>query len=116
MNDIKDLLHEWGLNAYAALAGLIGGFIAITMDEKQVSFRSALTQVASALAFSGYGTEWLAKWWNLENNPSTCGLLGLCLGICGLYLSRGVLKVGKKFSKNPINFIKKGGDNDVADN
>jgi hypothetical protein len=113
--DIKEKFSEWGINAIAATAALIGSFIHITMDEKQLSFRSALAQIISAFAFGGYGTEWFAKWLGFEEKASVCGLLGLCLGICGIYAARGVIKIGKRFESNPVKFIKnKGGDN-VAD-
>lgn len=104
--DIKDNLSEWGVNAIALIAGLMGGLVAIAMSEKVISFRSALSQVITAATFSGYGTEMLAKWWGLDSNPSVCGLIGLCLGICGMYVARGVIRIGKRFEKNPTNFLK----------
>ena len=116
--DIKKLLADWGFNAVALVAGTIGSVVKLTLDDKEISFRSAIAQVSASMAFSGYGTEWLAKWFHLEANPSACGFLGLCLGICGLYVAKGVTKWGKKFEKDPESFIKtKGGlKDDISDN
>lgn len=107
--DIKERLAEWGINAIAAAASMVGGLIAITMNDKEISFRSAMAQILCAVGFAGFGAELFAKWLRLDAMPSVCGLLGLVLGLCGLFIAKGVLKIGKKFEKNPEAFIKKGG-------
>ncbi len=115
--DIKKILSDWGVNAIALMAGTIGGLIAIVLSDQDISFRSAVAQILCAIAFSGYGAERVAIWLNWQNNPSACGLLGLCLGISGLLLARGVINMGKRFAKDPVKFIKtKGGNDDVASN
>lgn len=105
--DIKSKLAEWGISAIALVAGLIGGFIAITMSEKETSFRNAVSQIITAAAFSGYGTEWVSKWFRLDFTPSIYGIIGLCLGICGMYVARGIIKIGKRFEANPTNILNK---------
>lgn len=112
--DIQERLSEWGVNAIATVAGMIGGLITIALNEKGMSFKSAIAQMLCAMAFSAFGTELFAKWLHLDSMPSICGLLGLILGLCGMFLAKGVLKVGKKFEKNPGQFIKKGGTDGIT--
>lgn len=115
--NIQLVLAEWGINAIAMVAGTIGGYIILTLDNKEISFRNASCQIVSSMAFSGYGTEWLIKWFRLEPSPSATGFVGLCFGICGLYAAKGVIKWGQKFAKDPISFIKnKGGLNNDNSN
>lgn len=110
---IKETLAEWGINAIALVAGFIGAFIAVTISEKEISFRSAMAQISCAIGFAGYGAEWLGQKLHLSGSPSACGLMGLVLGICGLYVARGIIKYGKAFEKNPTSFIPKPKSDDV---
>lgn len=114
--DIKERLAEWGINAIASAGSMIGGLIALTTNDKEVSFRSAIAQMLCAVGFAGFGAEFVAKWLRLEAVPSVFGLLGLVLGICGLFIAKGFLYLGKEFAKNPRAFFKKGGKDDLANN
>lgn len=64
--NIKELLADWGINAIALVAAMIGGLLHVVMDENQFSYKSACAQILSATAFGGYGTEWLIKWLGWE--------------------------------------------------
>jgi len=114
--DIKKQFAEWGINAIAAVAAFFGAIIYLTVSEKEFRFRESIGQVISALAFAGWGTEFVVKWLRQESSPSVCGLLGLAIGICGLFAAKGVIKLGKRFEADPAAFLTKKGKNDVADN
>ena len=113
--DVKKFLSEIGINAIALLAGAIGGLIAVVMSEKQVSFRSALAQILCAVAFAGYGAERVVIWLDWQSNPSATGLLGLCLGLTGMQVARGISNWMRRFEKDPVSFIKNKGGSNVAD-
>lgn len=106
--DLKELMEGFGVNPIGAVGGIIGGVITIVMNKDNKSWRMAVAQMLSAISFSSWGTEWVAnlggKWLSLNETPSTYGLTGLCLGLCGMMLVRGVRSIGNSFEKNPFNF------------
>lgn len=104
--DFKEILIEWGLNPISIVAGAIGGLISVVMNEKEFSFRRAAAQVLSALAFSGYGTDWFISWLGWEEKLSYIGMVGLFLGLCGIALAKGIMLIGAQFEKDPLSFIK----------
>lgn len=104
---MKQIFSEWGINVVSLLAGMIGGVLHVVMDERTFSFKRALAQILAAMAFSGYGTEWLVHLLGWEDKVSVIGLIGLCLGICGIMLAKAVFGEGKKFEKNPLSYLKK---------
>lgn len=106
MEDIKKFLVEWGLNPIALAGGIVGAIISIVIDEKITSFKEAVAYISCALAFSGWGTEYIAIKINIVESPSTLGLIGLCFGICGLHIAKGVKSMSKKFARNPEKYIK----------
>lgn len=115
--DIKKDMAEFGINAVGMLAGLSGSFVASVLDDKEFSFKNALFNVIIAVPLSAYGTMAVSEWMNWGDKPHYHGMIGLGLGICGKYVGKGILKIGKKFEKNPTQFIQnKGGVNDGSDN
>lgn len=112
---IKQHLAEFGINAVGLVAGILGGFIAVVLNDNEISFRSAIAQILSAMGFSAYGTEIVVNWLSWEEKVSTIGLIGLCLGLSGILVAKGVLKIAESFSKNPVRFISKSKNNDTVD-
>lgn len=113
---IKELFSEIGLSLVAVIGGIGGSLLSIVMNDKQISFKGAIAQMISGIMFSGYGTEFLLKWLHLEEKSSLVGLLGFCLGMCGMMVAKGVLKIGKRFERNPTKFLNKTTEIDDTDN
>lgn len=112
--DIKKELAELGVNVVGMVAGVAGSFVTSVLDEKLFSFRNALFNVIIAVPLSAYGTTAIAYYFNWLDKPQFLGVIGLGLGLCGRYIGRGILNLGKKFEKNPVKFIKtKGGADDT---
>lgn len=112
---VKQTLAEWGINAVGLVAGLLGGVIAVVMNDKEIHFKSAIAQILSAVGFSAYGTEIVVGWLGWSEKVSTIGLLGMCLGLSGILFAKGVLKIASNFSDNPFSFINKNKGNDTDD-
>lgn len=102
----KEILLEWGINPISIVAGSIGGLIAVVMNESEFSFKRALAQILCALAFSGWGTDWLIIWLGWEEKISFIGMVGLFLGMCGIAIAKGFMLIGKQFEKDPLAFFK----------
>lgn len=114
--DIKKELADLGVNAVGMVAGLMGSFVTSVLDENEFSFKKSLFNVIIAVPLSAYGTTAVAHWMGWLDKPQYLGVVGLGLGICGKYIGRGILKLGKRFEKNPTSFVKnKGGYDDDTD-
>ncbi|MFT4062199.1 MAG: hypothetical protein QM642_07570 [Edaphocola sp.] len=109
---MKKGFSEWGVNAIAMLSGIVGSLISISVDEKEKSFRSAAAQLLCGAGFSGFGAEFLANWLKIADRPNVLGIIGLVLGIAGMYVAKGIIKMGKRFESNPTKFIKNKGGGD----
>lgn len=103
--DIKQKLFEWGINAVALVAGTVGAIINVTLNDKLTSFRSAFAQMMAGIVCSGYGSTVLVDWLKITS-PGATGLTGLFLGLAGMYISRGIMRLGERFAKDPVETIK----------
>lgn len=110
---VKQYLAEWGINAVGLVAGLLGGVIAVVMNDKEIHFKSAVFKILSAVGFSAYGTEIVVGWLDWQEKVSTIGLIGLCMGISGFLFAKGVIKIMQYFSENPLSLITKNKANDT---
>lgn len=108
--DIKKELADLGINLVGMLAGISGSFVSSVLDEKEFSFRTAIFNVIIAVPLSAYGTMAVSEYLKWADKPQYLGLVGLALGICGKYVGRGILKLGRRFEKNPTSFIQNKGD------
>lgn len=113
MNNWREILTELGANPIGLVAGFVGGLIAVVMNEGEVSLKSGIAQVLSALAFSAYGTELIVDWLDLRKDVSTIGLMGLCLGLSGIFIAKGIMNIGKRFEHNPFDLLNKNKDGDT---
>ena len=116
--DIKKELADFGINAVGMIGGISGSFVKSVLDETEFSFRRALLNVIIAVPLSAYGTMAVAFYFNIGNRPEYLGVIGLSLGMCGSYIGKGIMKLGKRFEKNPENYISvkkqnKGGGSDT---
>lgn len=104
MSDLKKILAEWGINAIALAAGMVGSVLIITLSDKPMTFRFAMAQIVCGIAFSGYGTTVVVDIFHLTA-PGWIGLIGLALGLLGMHVAKGLIRIGKRFEKNPIDTI-----------
>lgn len=116
--DIKKELADFGINAVGMVGGIAGSFVKSVLDETEFSFRRAILNVIIAVPLSAYGTMAVALYFNISNRPEYLGVIGLALGLCGSYIGKGIMKLGKRFEKNPENYISvkkqnKGGGSDT---
>lgn len=103
--DIKQKLYEWGISAVALVAGATGAILNVTLNDKLTSFRSAFAQLIAGVVTSGYGSTVLVEWLHIEST-GTVGLIGLFLGLAGMYIARGIMRLGESFAKDPVDTIK----------
>lgn len=107
MQTIKEIISELGAHPVATITGAIGTLVAIVMNDNEFSFKRALAQALSGIAFAGWGTDWLINWLGWEEKTSLIGLVGLILGLCGISIAKGFTNLGKSFEKDPLSLIKK---------
>lgn len=103
--DIKKELADFGINAVGMVGGIAGSFVKSVLDESEFSFRRSIFNVIIAVPLSAYGTMAAANYFGLEGKPEYLGVIGLALGMCGSFIGKGIMKLGKRFEKNPENYM-----------
>lgn len=104
MNEIKQFLIEMGLSLTAVAAGFAGAVAAIYQSEQRLSLRKVTGMLIVGMLASGYLTPFLSKWVNIS--PSFQNVLSFLVGMTGMHIVGGILKIGQHFEQNPVRTMK----------
>lgn len=98
MNNIKEILNDFGINLPVIVAGIIGGFVSIS-DSKGLKIKEKITALLVGGAVSNYVTPFLIDFLNLSE-ASTYGF-AFFLGISGKAGAEFIItKIKEKYNKN----------------
>lgn len=98
--------------AMPAIAGLIGASVAASYSPSPLSRRHWYSVLASGVAFAYFLSPMSANairhYWPLPWIPTDGGLegvMGLMLGVMGIYIVSGFMVVGAKVSADPFSIV-----------
>lgn len=102
---MKEIFDHLGVSASAMVAGLVGGLMSLSMLP-QLTFRKAVAALIGGGACAAYLTPLAVEYAgvgsrNLENG------LAFALGIGGMRIIGGILKLWERFEKSPEETITK---------
>lgn len=116
MNQFKAFLNEVGLEAAPLFAGLFGAVTTVYRSDRKLTMREIIGLLIVGMFTAGYLTPIIAKWLNISAPMQNA--LSFLVGMIGMQVVGGVLKVGRKFEKDPektIRNFKTGGLTDDED-
>ncbi len=96
---MKELFDHVGISASALIAGLVGGLMSLSMLP-QLTFRKAVAALIGGAACAAYLTPLAVEWLGLASRNLENGL-AFALGIGGMRIIGGILKLWSKFEAAP---------------
>lgn len=96
---MKEYLDHLGISTSALIAGLVGGLMSMSIMP-QLTFRRAITALIGGGACAAYLTPLAVEWLGLASRNLENGL-AFALGIGGMRIIGGILKLWSRFEKAP---------------
>lgn len=105
---MNEFLISIGVKASSLIAGLSGGIISLTYEDKITPYRAAMLIITGGICAS-YLTPIVIDWANkiatVGDHAENGG--AFIIGLLSMKIVGGLLKLGEKFKRNPEKFIKK---------
>lgn len=101
-------VNFFGLSLANLLSGAAGGILRWTVARRPLTLRQRIGTFIAGAFSSGYGTPVLGPIVAAMLGPygvpsdSIKGLVGLILGLSGITLAEGVLRLARRWSDNPV--------------
>lgn len=96
---MREILEHIGISTSALIAGLVGGLMSLSMLP-QLTFRKAVAALIGGAACAAYLTPLAVEWAGLSSRNLENGL-AFALGIGGMRIIGGILKLWSKFEAAP---------------
>ena len=96
---IREIFDHIGVSTSAMIAGLVGGLMSLSMLP-QLTFRKAVAAMIGGAACAAYLTPLAVEWAGLSSRNLENGL-AFALGIGGMRIIGGILKLWSKFEAAP---------------
>lgn len=98
--EVLQFLASVGLDAAALFAGLSGAVTTIYRTDRKLSIKETTGMLLVGMFAAGYLTPIISKWLNVSGPMQNA--LSFLIGMTGMHLVGGMLKIGRRFEKDPI--------------